>query len=222
MLICRSNIVRLAVLLAALSLGGCAFTEDHIDVAYTPTPQEAVTKISTSQPMPVRVKVDDQRQSKDAVGHKQNGWGMDMASIVADKDISETIKSAIESELTNRGFALGPNNVLIEVVVSQFNNHFKAGFFSGTAVAEIVMNVTVKKPDGSIAYAKLVDAQGTEENIQLASGHNAKKALESALNNAMINLFSDSGFVNSIVQAASPKASTSNRTARRSHALASS
>src|SRR5215469_14632041 len=74
MLICRSNIGRLAILLAALSLGGCAFTEDHIDVAYTPTPQEAVTKISTPQPVPVRVQVDDQRQSKDAVGHKQNGW----------------------------------------------------------------------------------------------------------------------------------------------------
>ena len=87
-----------------LLFGSCALTQEHINLEYVP--QAGVTKISQAQGDIVRVEVDDQRTSKTHVGHKVNGYGMEMAEIIADNDIPQMVKGAVESELTDRGFTL--------------------------------------------------------------------------------------------------------------------
>ena len=44
-----------------------------------------------------------------------------------------------------------------------------------------MINVQVKDSQGQLLYAKSFSAEGRKENIQLASGNNAKVALEAGL-----------------------------------------
>jgi hypothetical protein len=86
----RSPCRVLLILPALLSLvigSSCALTQEHINVGYVP--ESGITTISDAQHAVVRVEVNDQRQTKSHVGHKINGYGMEMAEIIADNDIPQ-------------------------------------------------------------------------------------------------------------------------------------
>jgi uncharacterized lipoprotein YajG len=124
---------------------------------------------------------------------------MEMAEIIADNDVAQTVKSAVESELTDRGFTIGSDGSVIDIVLGKFENRFELGLFSGTAVSEISMQVSVKRPNGTIAYTKNIHAEGVNSGVQLATGHNAQIALEAGLKNALTELFNDNAFLNSLL-----------------------
>jgi hypothetical protein len=65
----------------------------------------------------------------------------------------------------------------------------------------VVMNVQVKKQDHSIIFSKIIAGESTISNLQLASGKNAKIALEGALKDAISKLFDDPTFIDSIFKA---------------------
>ena len=199
----RRALLLLPALLALIIGSSCALTEEHINVGYVPA--SAVTAISGAQHAFVRVEVDDERRTKSHIGHKINGYGMEMAEIIADNDLSQTVKSAVESELRDRGFSLGSDGSAVAITLGKFENRFEIGFFSGTAVGEMSMSVTVKRPDGAIAYTRNIHAEGINSGVQLASGENSRIALEAALKNAVDQLFQDSSFVQSLLpQAEAP------------------
>jgi len=94
--------------------------------------------------------------------------------------------------------------VAVATELSKFYSDFKIGFWSGSAVAEVTMNVQVKKADGSIGFSRLVTGEGVKENLQLASGSNAKVALDAALKDAVGKLFGDTAFVDALLKAGRP------------------
>ena len=181
-------------------LNGCALTKAHISLTYVP--QANLAKIDGADSVTVRLDVKDGRTIKDKVGVKKNGYGMEMAAIIAKEDVAITVKNAIEAELANRGFRLGGGEISIVSELSKFYNDFKIGFWSGTAVAEVIMNVQVKKADGSLVFSKLVTGEGRKEGLWVASGSNAKVALDSALRDAVDKLFSDAAFIDAMLKAA--------------------
>ena len=116
-------------------------------------------------------------------------------------DVVELTRSAIETELSRRGFAKG-DVALVSVELNKFYNRFKTGFWSGDSIAEIVLGVQVKNRGGTILFNKNILAEGVEPNIQVAAGHNAKASLERALWRAVQDLFEDPLFVPSLFKAA--------------------
>src|ERR1017187_5176054 len=187
---------------AVTFFSGCAITKDYVSLSYVP--QANVVKIDGADAVSVNVAVTDIRSIKDKVSAKKNGYGMEMAAIIAKKDVAETLKKAVEVELANRGFHLRGGGVAVAAELSKFYSDFKTGFWSGSAVAEVTMNVQVKKADGSIGFSKLVTGAGVKENLQLASGSNAKVALDAALKAAVGKLFGDTAFVDALLKAARP------------------
>ncbi len=186
---------------AAVALTGCALTTDRIELKYPP--QSNVAPVAGANAVRVQVQVSDQRADKAKVGSKKNGFGMEMAPILATEDVGVTVKRAIEQELQARGFQLGAKDSLVNVgaeVVRFYNDH-KNGFFAGDAVAEINLAVRVTSPSGAVLYTRNVAAQGLEPNIQLASGDNAKLALDRALVNGMRALFEDQAFIEALLSA---------------------
>jgi hypothetical protein len=97
--------------------------------------------------------------------------------------------------LTSRGFTIAGAGVPVDITLTKFESHFLIGMWSGTAAAEVVMNVTVKNGKGSIIYTKLIDADGIKKGIELASPANAQIALDRALQRAVADLFADNNFV---------------------------
>ena len=192
-----------AGLLTVVLFSGCALTKDTVSLNYTAQPN--VSKVTGAEHAGVMVKVDDAREDRTAVGAKINGFGAEMAPIVANGDVVALVQSAIETELTDRGFKLGQTNgVTLLAELNTFRNHFKVGFWAGDSVASVIMHVTVKNSAGTIVFAKLVSGQGLNPNIQLATGSNAKLSLDAALKDAMDILFKDKDFIAALLPARTP------------------
>jgi uncharacterized lipoprotein YajG len=181
-------------------LSGCALTEDRIRLSYQTDP--AVTRVSGAEGVTTVVTVRDARADPTRVGAKKNGFGMEMAAIRADEDVAVTVQSAVESELRARGFRVAPEAAItISVEVTRLWNDFKMGMFSGDSVSELAISAQVAARSGSILYTKNFSAQGTEPNIQLASGTNAKLALDRALEAGIRQLFADPKFLEALLHA---------------------
>jgi uncharacterized lipoprotein len=200
-----------ACLTAIAVLNGCAASKDYISVGYTP--QANVSALPGAEHVSVTVEVTDVRSIHDRVGSKKNGYGMEMAAIISTNDIPTVVKTSIQQELRNRGFKIAAGDVAVLVELSKFLNDFKVGVWSGDAIAELTMSVQVKKPDGNIIYSKLVTGEGEKLQIQLASGKNAKIALEGALQNAVLRLFSDPLFIDGLVKASAGAPTTAGASA---------
>ena len=193
---------------AVASLSGCALTTEQIELNYTQ--QAGVAKVAGAENVSVNVQVADQRLDKSKVSSKKNGFGMEMAPITAAEDVAVTVRKAIEKELQARGFQLGSDAALVKVAadITRFYNDHKMGFFAGDAVADLNLSVTVKSKSGALLYSKQIIAQGKEVNTQLATGNNAKLALDRALENGMKMLFDDPAFLSALLAASgSPSAS---------------
>jgi uncharacterized lipoprotein YajG len=184
------------VLLAAtlVMLSGCAFTTGHVDLAYQPTTQ--ATKLAAPDSPRVSVVVTDKRPTQ-VVGQKINGFGMKTADIVSNTDVPGTLKSAFETELNSRGFTEGAGGDVVLVSLSNFENQFTLGFFSGDSTATIGMQVTVKRPDGTVAYDKYVTGQ-SKDWVEVAGEDNAGHELNAAMQDGVSKVFADSAFIDAL------------------------
>lgn len=196
--------IRVAVLGTVAFVSGCALTTEKVDIGYTP--QSAPSAVPGASEIAVAVQVIDSRQDKSKVSTKKNGYGMEMAPILANEDVSLTIRKAMELELRNRGFKLSSGTSVIQVIadLTRFYNDHKTGFFSGDAVADLNMSVDVKARDGAVLFSKQIVAQGVEPSTQLATGNNARLALEKALQDGMAKLFADNEFISALTKSAAP------------------
>ena len=204
----NSRFFVIASIFALVALSGCALTTDRIELQYNQ--QQGVSKIPGANNISVTVQVTDKRQDKSKVSSKKNGFGMEMAPILAAEDITSTVQRAIEQELSARGFILGSDAALVQIVadLNRFYNDHKNGFFAGDAVADLNMSVTVKSKKGDLIYTRQVIAQGVEPNIQLATGENAKLALNRALENGMKSLFEDQAFLSALMASSATRSSS--------------
>jgi uncharacterized lipoprotein YajG len=185
-----------SVLLTAslLLISGCALTTGHVDLAYQPTTQ--ASKLAKPESPRVSVVVRDKRPTQ-VVGQKMNGLGMKMADIVSNTDVPGTLKSAFETELKNRGFTEGGGGNVISVSLGNFENQFTLGFFSGDATATIGMQVTVTRPNGSVAYDRYITGQA-KDWVEVAGEDNAQHELDAAMQDGVSKVFADSAFIGSL------------------------
>ena len=97
-------------------LTGCAFTTDHIVITYTP--DQNVAKIQGAEAVNLKIEFIDARTTKNQVGSKKNGYGMETAPIVATNDMAILFSDVIQTELKSRGFIIGngPVQVIIELL----------------------------------------------------------------------------------------------------------
>jgi uncharacterized lipoprotein YajG len=182
----------IVVLAAMIGLSACALSEDMVTLTYQPT---LATPIEGAARVPLQVAVSDLRSGdRQRVSVKKNGYGMEMAAIRSDRPVIELFRAAIEQELQARGFTLD-KGTMVDVEITRLWNDFKSGFFTGNAVAEVGLNVKVKSPTGQMLFTRAISAEGMEKDIQLASGENAKLALDRGIQTAVAKLLSDREFI---------------------------
>lgn len=187
------------LLLLTQILTGCALTKDEIALNYTVRGNR--DKVPGAGDVKVNVVIQDQREVRDVVGRKINGWGMETAGILSTNDVIALVQNAIGTELEMRGFTRG-QGVEVSGELRKFYNRFKLGMWSSDSIAELILNLQIKGKDGTILFSKSIVAEGLEPNIQIAAGHNAKASLENALAKAMEQLFQDSAFIPALLKAA--------------------
>lgn len=198
------------LILMGLAVSACALTTDEIDVPYQP---EAVhAPVSGAAAATVAVTAADARAShRDRVGTKKNGYGMEMAPIVATNDVVQTVAQAVTQELKAEGFDVGAGGAEIAIDVVTFYNDFKIGFFTGDGLAEVTLTVKVLRPDKSLAFAKTYTGSGKAADIMLASGSNAREALMHALSNVVGTVVSDPDLITALLGKPVPAPTTSDQ-----------
>ncbi len=171
-------------------VSGCALTVDEIDVPYMGKPNISVVDGANS--VFVSVSEEDKRTVyKNRVGTKKNGYGMEMADIVAQNDIAKTFSDAVKSELENLGFKIGDTGKKVTIELIRFYNDFKMGFFAGDAVADGLVNVKVTDEFGQTFFSRAYEGGAIEPNIQLALGSNARIALINAMSDIVGKIAQD-------------------------------
>lgn len=141
---------------------------------------------------------------RDKVCYKKNAYGMELGEIISNNDVVELVRNSINTELTNRGFIVNGGDIAINIELIKFFNDFKTGFFAGDASAEVLMGSQVIQSNGNIIYNKTITGNYVEHNIQLATGNNAKLALEGALKDAVSKLVNDSDFIMALMGTKKP------------------
>jgi uncharacterized lipoprotein len=185
------------VLLLTIACGsGCGLSTERIQINYLP--QEGPARIKGAEGTRVRVEVSDLRSKKAEVSKKGDEYEM-LAPILADNDIAETLKQAIEGELKRRGFEGERSEVIVQVELSKFYNRFRAS----NSEAELFMHVQVRKPGATetLLFSSIVRGEGIESGVALRSGANAKKALEAALRDGVEKLMADVRFTDALLAA---------------------
>jgi len=190
----------LACVMIMLTLNACALTVDEVDLAYQP--QSNVVPVGGAESVRVTVNTADGRTAnRDRISVKKNGYGMEMAAIVAKQEVPKVVGAAIEQELKARGFQIAAGKVFVLAEVNKFYNDFKIGFFAGDGGGEVMLSVQVLNADGRSFYAKVYSGEYMEETIFLASGQNAKLAVEGALRVAIARMMDDPYLIQAIIEA---------------------
>jgi uncharacterized lipoprotein YajG len=181
---------------------GCGLINYSVVLSYDP--QTNVEQLKRAGVAKVRVEIYDARPVRDQVGYITGNWGMKIAPIIPQNDVADLLKRAIETELKDRGFELanGPVQVLAELSKYYSDFKFDLGSTETTGVAEVVMNIQVKKADQTI-YSKLIAGKYKTTYVRLPGGKDAQIALDKALKNAMSDIFADPAFIDSLFKASS-------------------
>jgi uncharacterized lipoprotein YajG len=200
----------IAAVIVAWITAGCALTEDKVPVDYvsgssTPAPLAGAASVTLSL-----TASDKRQQYADRIGTKKNGYGMEMAKIVAANDVPTLVRSAVEREFKAQGFSIGSDGLAVTIELQNFYNNFKVGIFSSTAEAEVAFGVRVRNAAGASLYTQFYSATGTVDNVMLATGENAKAALEKALTSAVKQMADDKALQAALLSAA-PKDSRTGR-----------
>lgn len=189
-----------AAIVMAVSLSACALTVDEVDLAYKPQTQPVA--IGGADNVKVKVTAQDARASnRDRISVKKNGYGMEMAAIVAKQDVPKLVADAIEQDLKARGFRIENGQVFVLVDVNKFYNDFKTGFFAGQAAGEVMLNVQVMNAAGKLFYSRSYPGEHVVNDVMLMGGNNAKTAVEGALGNALAQMMGDQYFIQAVIDA---------------------
>jgi uncharacterized lipoprotein len=192
-------------------LAACALSEDKVPVDYIPdaSPRAA---LPAAQGMTISVNAVDKRsQYADRIGTKKNGYGMEMARIVATNDVIALVRGAFEQEFKAQGFQVGAGGTAVSIEVQNFYNNFRLGLMAGTGEAEVSFSVKVRDRSGTLLYQQFYAGTGTVEGVMLASGTNAKLAVEKALTAAVKLAFADAELQKALLSTRPQPAATSGR-----------
>lgn len=176
----KRGIIRVAIAIAAAGqVCACALTEDKVPIDYVANTD--VTPVAGAEAVSLTVTAVDRRtQYFDRISTKKNGYGMEMARIVATNDVVEVVRGGVERELKAQGYAVGAGGLSITVELQNFYNNFRVGLMTGGAASDVAIVVKVRNAAGTLIYSQGYDASTTND-VFMASGTNAKESLQKAL-----------------------------------------
>jgi uncharacterized lipoprotein YajG len=189
-------------LLLATVIIACA--DKPLPVAFTYIPDRTVQPTSGAESVYIDVAVNDVRRVKDTLG--ETTLGIHTAQLVTQDDLSEVIKSGVESELINRGFELGSGNALIVIDLEEIAVRNNTSAFSGDndARAVALLKGEVKRKTGAVLYSKEISGRIPLVIKDVSASAASQQALDYALNEAVRNLVADPAFMQAVLSTGKP------------------
>jgi len=193
----RGRLQTIALWIAiALSLTQCVPTRD-ITVAYQPPLR--VAKEPDPKLPPVSVLVLEKRPST-VVGHPLGALGEKEGFILSENDAIVALKKAFDIELKGEGFTIGAGGNEMVVDLSFFQSQYLHPLFHTRAVGSIGIDVTVRRPDGAVAYQSFILGQSEKaaETHFESTETWASDVLNAAMSDAIQKTLADPDFQNAL------------------------
>jgi uncharacterized lipoprotein len=186
-------------LLILLTLSGCAFTKGYVAIDYVPSSQAEI--LEEAQNVKVQVHVCDNRENKEIIGHKKNGYGIRMAPILATNNLETLLKDAIRQGLANQGFIITEGaGFTVEAEIKKMYNNFKMHLFSTDGEGEVIFATRVLSPEGEELFAEDILAKEIRKPCFVMGETNAKKSVESAFATAVSNLITNKNLIDTLLE----------------------
>jgi uncharacterized lipoprotein len=152
--------------------------------------------------------MDARATNRDRISVKKNGYGMEMARIVAANDVVAEVERGVAAELAARGFRTDGADARLELEVLRIYNDFKVGFWSGSAEGEAMLNARVLSRDGQVVYAKTYTARFVNQPIMVMLGDNARLAIEGAIRQLVQDMMRDQALMAALASQAPTQPAT--------------
>ena len=182
---------RLLLLLGLLTLAGCAFGTDRVNLAGVPSiamPADGPT---------TRVEVRDARAelSGATVGFKRNGYGAKTGSVelTNKQPLVDRVRSDMISILRERGYRAGSDESTAELrcdaEILSFIVDVKQGFWSGSLEGLSAVRVTISEQEtGRQVWSDVVRGEYDKTGLQFVSGGDNQEVAEKLYANLMTNM----------------------------------
>jgi uncharacterized lipoprotein len=193
------RLLRLLPIVALSFLGACALERDFVEVRHPPV--ASVSPVAGAAQVGVRLVATDARETnRDRISVKKNGYGMEMALIVATNDVVAEVGAAVSSVLAAQGFNMTGGAGEVRVEVLRFYNDFKLGFWSGSAEADVSVHLRVFDAAGAQTYSRVISVRGLNPTIMIMNGSNARDALQDGMARLMAAVAADEEFRRALLQ----------------------
>ena len=148
----------------------------------------------------VRLQVADARRAESPswIADKKNSYGMRLASIAAQRPVADLVKDAVTQELAARGVRAGDSPTTVVVDVTRFESISQIRFFSIGAIGYADVAVQVRRPNGSVAYARTFSTSNDDEASIAGTAGQARRSVETALSKVVGQIVSDPAFITAL------------------------
>jgi uncharacterized lipoprotein YajG len=162
-------------LMFAIALAGCG---GNIDIVLDSPRLPGVAVVPDAASTSLDVVARDARvQFKDRIGTLRHN----SQKIVADNDVVDTVRSAVESVLKDQGFVLAPNGLIVTVELQNF--YFDSNFSTASSV---IFTLRVRDLSGRSLYVHGYEGSSTGGMVMsFGVGEKAKRELKAALEDAL-------------------------------------
>jgi len=178
------------LIMSAGVLGGCAFTDEHVKIDYTP-PDFSISSTSDAT-----IHIDRLRDARGVdlklISYK-GVQGKTGGEYLNDIEISELLTDSIKKLLTKMGYRLDSSkyDVTLTGEVLKFDSYCIMGFWSGSIEATIQLNLKlISNKDNSILWNETLSGQGKKKGVQVDRWSNRKEAIDRAMDGLMRNIAS--------------------------------
>jgi uncharacterized lipoprotein YajG len=188
-------------LLLATILVACA--QKPLPVSFTYMPNRIVRPTSGAESVNIEVTVNDVRRVKDNLGEATAGFRS--VQIMTRDDLSDVIRSGVQSELINRGFELGSGNALIVIDLEEIAVRNKMSFGGDSKVrAMAILKCEVKRKTAEVIYSKEISGKVSLVIQDMSESAASQEVLDYALNDMVRNLVTDPTFIKALLTTRKP------------------
>jgi uncharacterized lipoprotein YajG len=180
----------LSIIAIGCMMAACS-SEQRISLAYAPATNVAAVAGADQVTLDV-VSQDKRAQFKDRVGTVRNSY----TKIVADNDVADLVRGAVEHGLKAEGFVLAAGGLIVTVELQNFYSDSTLG-----TTASVAFTVRARTGAGRTLYSRYYEGKGSAGVFQTAE--NAKAALDQAVGNAVNLVIEDKALQVALLSAAS-------------------
>lgn len=157
--------------------------------------EEIKPKVCLQEPINVCLEIEDKRWSK------KGGYGMPNISLYLTRDLGVMIQEQVECAFAEANLHCGYGDIKIKFEIEQFFCDVVARRSTWNCVSEIIISVFVVNGAGENLYKRRIDGLAENDFEITEKSGKSRKALDSAVEDALDTLLDDPGFIRMLKKA---------------------